>query len=100
MNFALKSTDIFETSSRSGKYSLRIVDAKFAMPKARGEEEGSVGHEFVCLDMPEYPGEHDNITILFDTESGMLPPVIVSGPYTYTPQSVTNSYKHCRRPRK
>lgn len=70
MNFALKSTDVFETSNRSGKYSLRIVDAKFAMPKSRGEEEGAVGHEFVCLDMPEYPGEHDDITIVFEAESG------------------------------
>ncbi|TVY13633.1 hypothetical protein LARI1_G008412 [Lachnellula arida] len=69
MNFTLKSTDVFETSSRSGKHSLKIVDAKFAMPKARGEEEDSVGHQFVCLDMPEYPGEHDDITILFDTDS-------------------------------
>jgi hypothetical protein len=70
MNFTLKSTDIFETSGRSGKYTLRIVDAKFAMPKAKGDEEGSIEHEFVCLDMPEYPGEHDDITIVFDTESG------------------------------
>lgn len=74
MNFTLKSTDTFETSGRSGKYTLRIVDAKFAMPKAKGEEEGSIGHEFVCLDMPEYPGEHDDITIIFDTESGMFLP--------------------------
>ncbi|TVY85212.1 hypothetical protein LSUE1_G000767 [Lachnellula suecica] len=69
MNFALKSTDSFETSSRSGKHTLRIVDAKFAMPKARGEGEEAVGHEFVCLDMPDYPGEHDDITIIFETES-------------------------------
>ncbi|KAN0122627.1 hypothetical protein V8E51_000953 [Hyaloscypha variabilis] len=68
MNFALKSTDTFETSSRSGKYSLRIVDAKFAMPKSRGEGQGGVEHEFVCLDMPEYPGEHDDVTIVFDNE--------------------------------
>jgi hypothetical protein len=70
MNFALKSTDIFESSSRNGKYSLRIVDAKFAMPKRRGEGEMGIEHEFVCLDMPEYPGEHDDITIVFDNEAG------------------------------
>jgi hypothetical protein len=71
MNFTLKSTDIFESSGRSSKFSLRIVDAKFALPKARVEGESAVDHEFVCLDMPEYPGEHDDITIVFDTEAGM-----------------------------
>jgi hypothetical protein len=70
MNFTLKSTDFFESSSRSGKYSLRIVDAKFAMPKTRREGETGIDHEFVCLDMPEYPGEHDDITIVFDNEAG------------------------------
>lgn len=68
MNFELRATDVFESSGKSGKYLLRIVDAKFAMPKARVEEEGSVAHEFVCLDMPDYPGEHDDITILFESE--------------------------------
>jgi hypothetical protein len=71
MNFALKSTDVFETSGRNGKQTLRIVDAKFAMPKARGEGEVGSDASFVCLDMPEYPGEHDDITIVFDNESGM-----------------------------
>lgn len=72
MNFALKSTDIFESNSRSGKFSLRIVDAKFAMPKARGEGEAAADSGFVCLDMPDYPGEHDDITIGFENESGMF----------------------------
>jgi hypothetical protein len=74
MSFPLKSTDIFETSGKSGKYTLRIVDCKFAMPKTRpqDEETGVSDHEFVCLDVPEYPGEHDDITIVFDTESGMF----------------------------
>jgi hypothetical protein len=72
MNFALKSTDIFEASGRNGKFSVRIVDAKFAMPKSKAEGEAGVDHEFVCLDMPEYPAEHDDITIIFDTEDGEL----------------------------
>lgn len=72
MNFTLKSTDIFESSSRSGKYSLRIVDAKFAMPKTRGEAESGIEHGFVCLDMPDYPGEHDDITLVFDNEEGKI----------------------------
>lgn len=69
MNFALKSTDVFESSSRSGKFSLRIVDAKFSLPKPP-QEADPVGHQFVCLDMPEYPSEHDDIVIVFDTEAG------------------------------
>lgn len=69
MNFALKSTDIFETSGKSGKFSVRIVDAKFAMPKSRSDGETAIDHEYVCLDMPEYPGEHDDITIIFETET-------------------------------
>lgn len=68
MNFHLKSTDIFEAFGKSGKYYIRIVDAKFALPKAAGEE----SRAFVCLDMPEYPGEHDDITIGFDSVEGTL----------------------------
>ncbi|RKF57211.1 hypothetical protein OnM2_076029 [Erysiphe neolycopersici] len=70
MNFILRSTDIFEISSRSGKYSLRIVDAKFALPKLRTGET-TLDHEFVCLDMPDYPGEHDDISIHFDNEGAL-----------------------------
>ncbi|KAK2628133.1 hypothetical protein QTJ16_002779 [Diplocarpon rosae] len=69
MNFTLKSTDVFEASSTKKAFSLRIVDAKFALPKdIRGSEAGA-DHEFVCLDMPEYPGEHDDVTVVFDTEA-------------------------------
>jgi hypothetical protein len=72
MNFTLKSTDMFESSSRGGRYSLRIVDAKFAMPMTRGEGGSVTEHEFVCLDMPQYPGEHDDINIVFDKEEGTV----------------------------
>lgn len=68
MNFALKSTDVFESFNRSGKFCIRIVDAKFALPK---EGEGA-RRKFVCLDRPDYPGEHDDIAIAFDTEAGAL----------------------------
>jgi hypothetical protein len=64
---------------------LKLVDAKFALPKERvsierksldmGEsvvEGGEADSLFVCLDDPEYPGEHDDVTITFDVESGML----------------------------
>ncbi|EZG08793.1 hypothetical protein H106_01988 [Trichophyton rubrum CBS 735.88] len=66
MNFVLKSTDNFESFNRSGKYGIKIIDAKFALPKNSDDESA----DFVCLDMPEYPGEHDDITIGFDSENG------------------------------
>src|SRR5436190_19101414 len=66
MNFVLKSTDVFECFNRSGKSGIKIVDAKFALPKS--EEDETTG--FVCLDMPEYPAEHDDITITFESEKG------------------------------
>lgn len=68
MNFVLKSTDLFESFSRSSKHCVRIVDAKFALPKGDGHQY----REFLCLDMPDYPGQHDDIAIGFDTEDGML----------------------------
>lgn len=70
MNFALKSTDIFETFTRPGKFAIKIVDAKFALPKSLDDEAAG----FVCLDMPDYPGEHDDITLMFDSEKGEIHP--------------------------
>jgi hypothetical protein len=70
MNLTLKGTDVFESSTRSGKVCLRIVDAKFALPKGKADGEIETDNGFVCLDMPDYPGEHDDITITFETETG------------------------------
>ena len=67
LNFELKATDVFETSTRSNSFSLRIVDAKFPFPKS-GDDPTK---DFLCLDVPEFPGEHDDITISFDTEEGL-----------------------------
>lgn len=67
MNFVLKGTDTLETFSRSGKYGIRIVDAKFALPKTDNEPAA----DFVCLDMPDYAIEHDDVVITFDAEEGM-----------------------------
>ncbi|KAJ5273797.1 hypothetical protein N7478_008922 [Penicillium angulare] len=64
MNFILKGTDHIESFGRSGKFGIRIVDAKFALPK----KDSDPASNFVCLDMPEYPIEHDDITITFDSE--------------------------------
>lgn len=66
MNFVLKGTDHIESFGRSGKFGIRIVDAKFALPK----KDDDPGSAFVCLDMPEYPIEHDDIAITFDSEAG------------------------------
>jgi hypothetical protein len=68
MNFALRFTDMFETFSKTGLFYLRIVDAKFALPKGREDQ----SREFVCLDAPGYPSEHDDVMIAFDDEQGML----------------------------
>ncbi|KKA20432.1 hypothetical protein T310_5551 [Rasamsonia emersonii CBS 393.64] len=65
MNFVLKGTDTYESFNRSGKSGVRIVDAKFALPKTDDDESS----RFVCLDMPEYPIEHDDINILFESET-------------------------------
>ncbi|KAJ5806769.1 hypothetical protein N7474_010361 [Penicillium riverlandense] len=65
MNFVLKGTDLMESFSRSGKFGIRIVDCKFALPKTDPDP----ASDFVCLDMPEYPIEHDDITIAFDSET-------------------------------
>jgi hypothetical protein len=74
MGFALKGTDVFETFSRSGKAGLKIDDAKFPLPKPSSGEmdnpQAMAEAAFVCLDLPELPGEHDDISILFDSEAG------------------------------
>lgn len=69
MNFTIKATDVFESLNRSSKFCVRIVDAKFATPK--GADDSPDGKGYICLDMPDYPGEHDDITISFNTELGM-----------------------------
>lgn len=68
MNFVLKGTDTMESFMRNGKFWIRFVDCKFALPKT----EDDPSSDFLCLDMPDYPIEHDDISIAFDTEAGML----------------------------
>lgn len=69
MNFALKETDIFQKSTRARKPVLKISDAKFSLPAGR---EGGFGYEtgFVCLDVLDYPEEHNNIYIGFGSDAG------------------------------
>lgn len=78
MNFVLKGTDHIESFGRSGKFGIRIVDAKFALPKKNDDP----ASDFVCLDMPEYPIEHDDIAITFDTEAGEFAPAAIPRVWT------------------
>ncbi|KAI1176185.1 hypothetical protein F4777DRAFT_280688 [Nemania sp. FL0916] len=67
MGFVLKGTDVFECFSRSGKAGLKCADAKFPLPKVPADgAAASDDTAFLCLDMPDFAGEHDDITILFD----------------------------------
>ncbi|KAI1637943.1 hypothetical protein F4809DRAFT_284906 [Biscogniauxia mediterranea] len=67
MGFVLKGTDVFESFSRNGKAGLKLADAKFPLPKVPAEgDPKSDEAAFLCLDMPEFAGEHDDITIIFD----------------------------------
>ncbi|ORY66146.1 uncharacterized protein BCR38DRAFT_173823 [Pseudomassariella vexata] len=70
MGFVLKGTDVFESSGRGHKSQLKMVDCKFPLPKIP-DEEGTKTDDmaFVCLDMPDYAGEHDDITIVFEDEN-------------------------------
>ncbi|KAI0102342.1 hypothetical protein F4776DRAFT_658129 [Hypoxylon sp. NC0597] len=67
MGFVLKGTDVFESFSRNGKAGLKLADAKFPLPKVPREGGADMDDTaFLCLDMPDFAGEHDDITILFD----------------------------------
>ncbi|KAF2488291.1 hypothetical protein BU16DRAFT_587070 [Lophium mytilinum] len=80
MNFQLKSMDTFEKHEKGGKFLLKLVDAKFALPVEERKGEGKIGQaegkqggwagarrRFVCLDVIEYPGEHDDVTVGFES---------------------------------
>jgi hypothetical protein len=70
MNFVLKGTDVYENVSRSGKSGIKFVDAKFPLPRLPADKDGDFDEmAFVCLDLPDLPGEHDDISILFEKES-------------------------------
>ncbi|KAK1473774.1 hypothetical protein CABS01_04436 [Colletotrichum abscissum] len=75
MNFVLKGTDVYETFSRSSKAGIKFVDAKFPMPRMPNGSDGpSDDMGFICLDLPDLPGEHDDITLLFENEAGKTRP--------------------------
>ncbi|KAM5351621.1 hypothetical protein ACJ41O_004344 [Fusarium nematophilum] len=70
MNFVLKGTDVYESVQRSSKSGIKFVDAKFPLPRLPADKDGDYDDmAFVCLDLPDLPGEHDDISILFEKES-------------------------------
>ncbi|KAF2439855.1 hypothetical protein P171DRAFT_435710 [Karstenula rhodostoma CBS 690.94] len=101
MNFQLKPQDEFQKTDKGGKASVRLVDCKFALPVEERKGEGKMGKEegrltgwagvkrrFVCLDQIEYPGEHDDMIISFDSQetrdkfAQALPSATVSRKFT------------------
>ncbi|KAH8204393.1 hypothetical protein TruAng_001444 [Truncatella angustata] len=82
MGFVLKGTDTYEASGKMGKAAIKFVEAKFPLPKggSKGGDAGEKGvagpkgdeTKFLCLDMPDYAGEHDDISIVFEDEAGEL----------------------------
>ncbi|CEJ95000.1 hypothetical protein VHEMI10504 [[Torrubiella] hemipterigena] len=70
MGFQLKGTDVYESFSKSSKAGIKIVDAKFPLPRLPEDKNADFDDmAFVCLDLPDLPGEHDDISIFFDTEA-------------------------------
>ncbi|KAI5465882.1 hypothetical protein BGZ63DRAFT_437606 [Mariannaea sp. PMI_226] len=70
MNFVLKGTDIYESFQRGSKSGIKFVDAKFPLPKVPADKDADYDEmAFVCLDLPDLPGEHDDLTIMFEKES-------------------------------
>ncbi|QUC19694.1 uncharacterized protein UV8b_03935 [Ustilaginoidea virens] len=70
MNFVLKGTDVYEALQKGSKAGIRFVDAKFPLPRLPADKDGGYDDvAFVCVDVPDLPGEHDDITVMFDKET-------------------------------
>lgn len=86
MVFLIKAADTFEKAKgdKQAKYCVKFVDAKFSLPKKEKDGEGGedeppsdsqiwgkgVRRKFINLEGLEYAGEHDDITVGFETEEG------------------------------
>ncbi len=98
LSFVLKGTDVFEVFGRGNKAGVKFDDAKFPLPRVSagdsegGSDGGSSGGgdgrgvearetAYVCLDLPDLPGEHDDISIIFDSEAGSYPSPKVPRPF-------------------
>ncbi|CAK7269426.1 hypothetical protein SEPCBS119000_003565 [Sporothrix epigloea] len=88
MSFVLRGTDVYEAFGRGSKSGIKLDDAKFSLPRlpvGSGHTDSKAGPDsgmgtgegimsggetaFVCLDMPDLPGEHDDISIFFESEA-------------------------------
>lgn len=71
MGFVLKGTDTYECVSRSGKSGIKLCEAKFPLPRVPAEGMTKTD-DMACLslDMPEYAGENDDLTVYFDDNLG------------------------------
>ncbi|KAH8905166.1 hypothetical protein BR93DRAFT_768976 [Coniochaeta sp. PMI_546] len=72
MSFTLKGTDVFESFGKGSKSGVKFDDAKFPLPRVVAGEntiQETADTAFVCLDLPELPGEHDDISITFENEA-------------------------------
>ena len=79
LNFVLKGTDLYESLQRSGKVGIKFIDAKFPLPRMPTDKEEEYDDmAFICLDLPDLPGEHDDISILFEKEAGK--PIVFNFP--------------------
>ncbi|GAB7344687.1 hypothetical protein MBLNU457_3167t2 [Dothideomycetes sp. NU457] len=80
MVFAVKGSDEFERikPDKTGKHCVRLIEAKFSLPKKEKYEQDDHGHDykfspavrrkFVNLEGLDYAEEHDDIVIGFDSE--------------------------------
>ena len=88
MSFVLKGTDVFESFGKGSKSGVKFDDAKFPLPRVVAGEntiQDTADTAFVCLDMPELPGEHDDISITFESEAGK--PSLTLQPLSHTPKN-------------
>lgn len=70
MNFVLKGTDVYESVQRSSKSGIKFVDAKFPLPRLPADKDGDYDDmAFVCIDLPDLPGEHDDLTVYFEKDT-------------------------------
>ncbi len=82
MAFIIKATDAFERYDGKqmglrAKFGIKIPDAKFALPtsaasRGLGGKQEDFAKGFLCLEMPDYPTENDDIVIGFDEAQGAL----------------------------
>lgn len=67
MTFTVRATDEFEKVNQTVGMGVRIVDAKYSL--SSGNDHLS---EYICLHGQEFPTEHNDITVIFASETGEI----------------------------